>query len=702
MGSSDITQQTFTRFYFDTEKTKKVIEWLIDEWGHELTPHADKVEDIALISSSFRRLCRLILTTRGLTCLGILGKEETLDNFFSEEEKIKSFRKNLETKLFTEKRFTLNDKLKEFFLESIVDYAKFQQPNEKFAEVTKKKKTGSIFQWISSPKYPAYIRIDLLTELAFRKLRKASDDQLFRSSKIRIELQEMIKYGEKIIKKIESDSQIPTEQRNQLFGNPSSSVALFHLRKTLIEVRYNPSPMEIFESALETLKMYKYPKDELRSIYGQIWTYHVIMRVHMFRGDQIQVELYENLIDGMVKGLKENKFPEYQTLGRYLSDWQLTLHHNPGREYKEAMELLKMQEDFFQESPSNQSGAIKRRKEYNEIKPYLWRPGKWGKCDDYSPYNLFALIAYEDKEYMDKELEVVTGNHFSDSVSKNKFDAMDNDKLAKYFADKFESGGVKVKNIIASIFTDELEEMDNGQLKTIFEDNIKAEGEKFKDKLAPIFSEIQAVITEKDRWKKSPHCTMKTGGRPKYIFGHKKGNWNGANKKELINIIPDKLEECIKQLLSSKSPLRISFLRIITREYLIQFTKYACSTFANENREPNYSDSLTLSPNDEKMIVQSFIDGPCKSLQDKLERLSEEFDLMEENIARNEIVDYIECLEYISEPSISKPSNRGIVTQGEQIREKGKMIQDVLKHYVLQLRPNSKLYFPRKYPRTLN
>ena len=686
MGSSDITQQTFTRFYFDTEKTKKVIEWLIDEWGHELTPHADKVEDIALISSSFRRLCRLILTTRGLTCLGILGKEETLDNFFSEEEKIKSFRKNLETKLFTEKRFTLNDKLKEFFLESIVDYAKFQQPNEKFAEVTKKKKTGSIFQWISSPKYPAYIRIDLLTELAFRKLRKASDDQLFRSSKIRIELQEMIKYGEKIIKKIESDSQILIgTKNNQLFGNPSSTAALFHLRKTLIKVRYNPSPMDIFESALETLNMYKYPNDELRSIYGQIWTYHVIMRVHMFRGDQIQVELYEKLIDGMVEGLTNNKYSKYRTLGKYLDVWGLTSHKKKGREYKEAVELRLMQKEFFNpilvrlinQDMEEQNAEIlaedrtlpqikklkqsdiesilkingddakkimekikntvspSPRKKPEEKSPYHRKPAKWEKVDVkeddyYSPYNLFRYIAHEE-ENIDNEIE----------------------KALKEIDNKHEDD---IKG---------LKKTDTEKLKTLTNNR-----------------KIKPLEIKRDRWKKSSHCKISTKGASMIIFGPRK-QLQPHVKRELIKKIPEKFEECIDQLLTSKSPLRIAFLRIITREYLLQFTKYACSPIKNE---PNYSD-------DSIDIVKSFVNGPCKDFKDNLERLSEEFNLMGENIARDEIEEYVKVFEVIRDEDF------GQKLDGKKIRDKGIMIQKILKQYILEKRPNSKLYFPRKYPR---
>jgi hypothetical protein len=699
MGSPPITYETFTEFYFDTEETKNVIEWLIRQWIQSKgmddlipnSPNRPNENSIALISSSFRRLCRLIVTTRGLKSLGLLGESKTREELFAD---IESFRIDLGAKLFSEDKPVKDDKLKKFFLESIVDYIKFEQQDEQFMEIIKKNKNKeeSIFQWISNSNYPAYIRIDLLTELAFRKLRKASDDQLFRYSKIRDELQELVEYGEKLIKKIESDSQILiANKNNQLFGNPSSTAALFHLRKTLIKVRYNPSPMDIFESALETLNMYKYPRDELRSIYGQIWTYHVIMRVHMFRGDQIQVELYENLIDGMVEGLTNNKFSKYQTLGKYLDVWGLTSHKKKGREYIEAVELRLMQKEFFdnlnlkwllmernieeryaetlvkdknhkqikelketniaillnvepQEAKEiseriKQSPRCTRKKTYDKMKSqYNHKSFVWEKEGqvDYHPYNLFIFIANEEENIssvIDKELENLDKNHEKD-MKKNK---------------KTDSVQKRQKRI------DEHEEKRN----------------------------MMPLEIKRNRWKKSPHCSIKTGGRDRLIFGRKQG-FNGPDKRELIKKIPDKFEECIDQLLTSKSPLRIAFLRIITREYLLQFTKYACSPIKNE---PTYSDGSID-------IVKSFKNGPCQYFKDNLERLSEEFNLMGENIARDEIEEYVKVFDEV----ISKPES-GQKLAGEKIRDKGKKIQKILKDYVLEERPNSKLYFPRKYPR---
>ena len=494
-----------------------------------------------------------------------------------------------------------------------------------------------------------------------------------------------MEYGEKLIKKIESDSQILiANKNNQLFGNPSSTAALFHLRKTLIKVRYNPSPMDIFESALETLKMYKYPRDELRSIYGQIWTYHVIMRVHMFRGDQIQVELYENLIDGMVKGLTKNKFLKYRTLGKYLQVWGLTSHKKKGREYTEAVELRLMQKEFFSiknvkwllmeqnieehyaeklaediKNAKNKKretdyAAVKKLKE-DKIKTLLQtdsektteimkkiegiesprrishdklkKQSNWEsvilKVDDYSPYNLFTYIANEEED-IDKEIEKA--------------------------------------------------------LKKIDRDDPNAK----EDEMCNL-KKKKASEMKRDRWKKSPHCSIKTGGRDRLIFGLK-NDLKGPDKRELIKTIPNKFEECIDQLLTSQSPLRIAFLRIMTREYLLQFTKYACSPIKNE---PNYSD-------DSIDIVKSFGNGPCKDFKDNLERLSEEFNLMGENIARDEIEEYVKVFDEVIE---FDKKEKGPKLVGEKIRDRGRMIQKILIEYVLEERPNSKLYFPRKYPR---
>jgi hypothetical protein len=188
---------------------------------------------------------------------------------------------------------------------------------------------------------------------------------------------------------------------------------------------------------------------------------------------------------------------------------------------------------------------------------------------------------------------------------------------------------------------------------------------------------------KRNRWKKSPHCSIKTGGRDRLIFGLK-NDLKGPDKRELIKKIPDKFEECIDQLLTSKSPLRIAFLRIITREYLLQFTKYACSPIKNE---PTYSDGSID-------IVKSFKNGPCQDFKDNLERLSEEFNLMGENIARDEIEEYVKVFDEVISEKVG-----GQKLDGKKIRDKGKKIQKILKDYVLEERPNSKLYFPRKYPR---
>ena len=129
----------------------------------------------------------------------------------------------------------------------------------------------------------------------------------------------------------------------------------------------------------------------------------------------------------------------------------------------------------------------------------------------------------KDKEEDDKkevkeskeEVDEVTGNPFSQSAkSGNKFDAMSNEELAKYFADKLKSGAKGVKDKIMSVFTEELDEvtgnpfsqsakggnkfdrMSNAEIAKYFMDKLKAGGEKFKDKLTSIVSEISEVEKE--------------------------------------------------------------------------------------------------------------------------------------------------------------------------------------------------------------
>ena len=113
----------------------------------------------------------------------------------------------------------------------------------------------------------------------------------------------------------------------------------------------------------------------------------------------------------------------------------------------------------------------------------------------------------EEKEKMDK-VEEVTGMPTSNVVrGGNKFDAMSNEELAKYFADKLKSGAKGVKDKIMSVFTEELDEvtgmpfsnstrsnkfdkMSNAELAKYFMDKLKAGGEKLKDKLTSMISEI--------------------------------------------------------------------------------------------------------------------------------------------------------------------------------------------------------------------
>ena len=114
----------------------------------------------------------------------------------------------------------------------------------------------------------------------------------------------------------------------------------------------------------------------------------------------------------------------------------------------------------------------------------------------------------EEKEKIDK-VEEVSGMPTSNVArSGNKFDAMSNEELAKYFADKLKSGAKGVKDKIMSVFTEELDEvsgmptsnvarsgnkfdaMSNAELAKYFADKLKAGGEKLKDKLTSMISEI--------------------------------------------------------------------------------------------------------------------------------------------------------------------------------------------------------------------
>ena len=108
-----------------------------------------------------------------------------------------------------------------------------------------------------------------------------------------------------------------------------------------------------------------------------------------------------------------------------------------------------------------------------------------------------------------RKVDEVTGMPTSNVArGDNKFDAMSNEELAKYFADKLKSGAKGVKDKIMSVFTEELDEvagmptsnvargdnkfdkMSNAELAKYFMDKLKAGGEKFKDKLTSIVSEI--------------------------------------------------------------------------------------------------------------------------------------------------------------------------------------------------------------------
>jgi len=113
------------------------------------------------------------------------------------------------------------------------------------------------------------------------------------------------------------------------------------------------------------------------------------------------------------------------------------------------------------------------------------------------------------EEMKDKKVEEVSGMPTSNVArGGNKFDAMSNEELAKYFADKLKSGAKGVKDKIMSVFTEELDEvsgmptsnvarsgnkfdaMSNAELAKYFADKLKAGGQKLKDKLTSMISEI--------------------------------------------------------------------------------------------------------------------------------------------------------------------------------------------------------------------
>ena len=114
----------------------------------------------------------------------------------------------------------------------------------------------------------------------------------------------------------------------------------------------------------------------------------------------------------------------------------------------------------------------------------------------------------EEKEKMDKVDEVSGMPTSNVARGGNKFDAMSNEELAKYFADKLKSGAKGVKDKIMSVFTEELDEvsgmptsnvarsgnkfdaMSNAELAKYFADKLKAGGQKLKDKLTSMISEI--------------------------------------------------------------------------------------------------------------------------------------------------------------------------------------------------------------------
>ena len=118
-------------------------------------------------------------------------------------------------------------------------------------------------------------------------------------------------------------------------------------------------------------------------------------------------------------------------------------------------------------------------------------------------------ISEEMKDKKAKEIDEVSGMPTSNVArGGNKFDAMSNEELAKYFADKLKSGAKGVKDKIMSVFTEELDEvsgmptsnvarsgnkfdaMSNAELAKYFADKLKAGGQKLKDKLTSMISEI--------------------------------------------------------------------------------------------------------------------------------------------------------------------------------------------------------------------
>jgi hypothetical protein len=627
MRADEITVSNFTKHYFDVDKTKDLIIWLVKQWKQKMEfvdAQAD-ANGLPLISSTFRRLFRLICITRGLESLKFSlstdGRDEVLG--VTDDGKAKDFAKKLLEKVSSEdveQEHYKCGELKEFFEESLCEYIRFQDPEKKFRDIIKNKK--SIFHLIGSPKCPIYIRIDLLTELSFRKHRKATEDLIFgMDSEIQTELQEMMVYGDTLIERIESDYHVDHFE-NQLLGSPSSSIATFNLRKTLIKLRYSSSPKDVFESAMNTIKLYKYPRDEFRAIYGQIWSYHAIMRAHMFRGDEIHVELYKKIIDSMVSCLvnpkkdvsKENTETEemsdkYIIFGKYLESWNLTKHDIEGRTHEMPEGLKSIQKEFF--SKDNKNRSVK----------WDWKTSP--KRD--------ALRELKNKEIF---------------------------PYGKTFK-KDEATGT-LKKPPPSLF-----------------DSIKLGIDKFESKTSLVQGQPRQ-------------------GRHGNIFVTRK-ELDPEMKKQLILAIPGKLDECIGKLLTSKSPLKISYLRLMTREYLLQFTKIACTNLSKRNGirsvEPYYDKIKTMDGREEKL--ESFIKVVHKDLKDVLDSLHQEFDLMQEHIAMKEIRTYIECIKTIEkEPDILQKGLFG------GINHIGGKIQGELKKYICEERSNSKLYFPRKYPRT--
>jgi len=628
MSADEITVSNFTKHYFDVDKTKDLIIWLVKQWKQEMEivdAQAD-ANGLPLISSTFRRLFRLICTTRGLESLKFPSSTDGRDEVLgvTDDGKAKEFTKKLLEKVLSEdveQEHYKCGELKEFFEESLCEYIRFQDPEKKFREVIKNKR--SIFHLIGSPKCPIYIRIDLLTELSFRKLRKASEDTLFEiDSKIQTELEEMVEYGDALIERIESDYHV-VHLEDQLLGSPSSSIATFNLRKTLIKLRYSSSPKDVFESAMNTIKLYKYPRDELRAIYGQIWSYHAIMRAHMFRGDEIHVELYKKIIDSMVSCLvnpkkdvsKENTEAEemndkYIIFGKYFESWKLTNHDDIyGRNHEMPEGLKLIQKEFFSKDNKNRTAK--------------W---DWETSPDVTRQNLKNNKIYP----------------YGKTFIKDKKTGIQKKPFSSLF-DSIEPG------------------IDKFESKTSF-----VQGQPRQGRHGNIF------VTRKEL--------------------------DPEMKKQLILAIPGKLDECIGKLLTSKSPLKISYLRLMTREYLLQFTKIACTNLSKRNGkrqiEPSYDKIKTIDERDEKF--ESFLKVVHKDLKDVLDSLHEEFDLMQEHIAMKEIKTYIECIKTIEkEPAILL--QKGLFGGINYI---GGKIQGELKKYICEEISNSKLYFPRKYPRT--